>query len=241
MTQGDSGRGFVHSLGLCQQNIYEEDDDETTEHEMSYSVTLQEINKSSSIDSISNLYQQRDNGCSRAPSQDSINLYSVSSQDVGDMMDLDQEALNQYERVMISEDQYVSPAPEPDLTFLRSNSAKLSLPPKRKPLVIHHPKDCPESSAWTEIRQSQISNTDGSRNLADEASRTLASELSKAGTRNMEDMELIIRTRLLSLLSASESRKTSPQDSPCMELGIPEEGLECPYCRKKKKTQCDLT
>ena len=242
MTQGGSGRGFVHSLELCQQSIYEEDDDDTTEHDMPYLVNLQEINKSSSVDSISNAYQQEEDGYSRATSQESINLYSVSSQDVGGMLDLDQEAINHYHTVIISEDQNITPSPERGLAIPNSNSAKLSLPPNKNPLGVHHPKDYPDSSAWIDARESQTSNTDGSRTLsisADEASQAIALELSKIDIRNKEDMELV--TSVLSLLSANKSRKTSPQDSPCRELKDPEKGLECQYCHKKKKTQCDLT
>ena len=239
MTQGGSGRGFLHSLELCQQSIYEEDDDDTTEHEMPYLVNLQEINKSSSVDSISNAYQQEDDGFSRATSQESINLYSVSSQDM-----LDQEAINQYQPVIISEDRHITPSPERGLAIPKSDSTKFSLPPKKNPLGVHHPKDCLNSSAWTDARESQTSNTDGSRTLsisADEASQAIALELSKVDVRNKEDMELVIRTSVLSLLSANRSRKTSPQDSPCRELKDSEKGLECQYCHKTKKTQCDLT
>ena len=76
MTQGDSGRRFVHSLKLCQQSIHEDDD--TTEHVPPYLVNLQEIDKSSSVDSISNPYHL-ESGCSRGTSQESVNLYSASS------------------------------------------------------------------------------------------------------------------------------------------------------------------
>lgn len=244
MTQGGSGRGFVHSLELCQQSIYEEEDDDTTEHEMPYLVNLQEINKSSSVDSISNAYQQEEDGYSRATSQESINLYGLPGQDVVDMLDLDQQAINQYHTVIISEDRHITPPPERGLAIPRSNSANLSLPPKKNPLGVHHPKDYPDSPAWTDAREPQTPNTDGSRTLsisADEASQAIVSELSKVDIRNREDMELVIRTSVLSLLSANKSRKTSPQDSPCRELKDPEKGLECPYCHKTKRTQCDLT
>ena len=244
MTQGGSGRGFVHSLELCQQSIYEEVDDDTTEHEMPYLVNLQEINKSASVDSISNAYQQDEDGYSRATSQESINLYSVSSQGVVDVLDLDQEGTNQYHTVTISEDQHITSSPERSLAIPKSNSANFLLPPKKKPLEVHHAKDYPDSSAWTDARESQTSDTDGSRTLsisADEASQAIALELSKVDIRNKEDMELVIRTSVLSLLSANKSRKTSPQDSPCRELKDLEKGLECQYCHKKKKTQCDLT
>ena len=242
MTQGGSGRGLVHSLELCQQSIYEEENDDTTEHEMPY-VNMQEINKSSSVDSISNPYQQED-GYSRATSQESINLYSVSSQDVGGMLDLNREAIDQYHTVIISEDQHITPSPEQALAMPKPTSANFSLPPKQKPLGVHHPKDYPDSSARTGARESPTPNTDGSRNLsisADEASQAIALELSKVDIRNKEDMELVIKTSVLSLLSANKSRKTSPQDSPCRELKDSEKGFECPYCHKKKKTQCDLT
>ena len=202
-------------------------------------VNLQEIDKSSSVDSISNAYQQECDVFSRATSQESINLCSVSSQDMGDMLEL-----NQYRTVIISEDQHITSSPEPGLAILKSNSAKLSLPPKKNPLGVHHPKDFPDSLAWTDALESQISNTDGSRTLsisADEASQAIALELSKVDIRNKEDMELVIRTSVLSLLSANRSRKTSPQDSPCRELKDSEKGLECQYCHKTKKTQCDLT
>ena len=244
MTQAGSGRGFVHSLELCQQSIYEEEDGDTTEHEMPYVVSLQEINKSSGVDSISNAYQQEEDGYSRATSQESINLCSVSSQDVRDMLDLDQEPIDQHHTVIISEDRHITPSPERDLAIPKPNSAKVSLPPKKKPLVVHHPNQYPDSSAWTDARESQTSSTNGSRTLsisADEASQAIALELSKVDIRNKEDMELVIRTSVLSLLSANKSRKTSPQDSPCRELKDSEKGLECNYCHKKKKTQCDLT
>ena len=241
MTQGDSRRGLGNSLELCQQSIFEDDDD--TQHDVPHLVNLQEIDNSSSADSISNPFQQG-NGCSSASSQDSANPYGASSQDVGNLMDLDHETINQYQRVIISEDQHVPPAPERGLAIPKSNFAKLPLPPKRKQPVVHHPQDCPDSSAWTGARDSQTSNTDGSRTLAisaDEASQAIASDLSKADYRSKEQMELIIRTSFLSLLSVNKSRKSSPQDSPCGELKDSEKGLDCRYCHKKKKTQCDLT
>lgn len=241
MTQGDSGRGFVNSLELCQQSIYE--DDGTTEHDVPYLVTLQEIDKSTSVDSISNPYQ-RENGYSSATSQDSANLYSASSQDVGDLVDLDQESIDQYQRIVIPDDQYVPPAPERCLAVPRSSFAKFSLPSKRKQPVIHHPKDCPDTSAWTDSQRSQTTSGDGSRTLAisaDEASQAIALDLNKAGYRSKEEMELVIKTSFLSLLSANKSRKRSPQDSPCRELKDPKKRLECQYCHKKKKSQCDLT
>ena len=241
MTQGDSRRGFGSSLELCQQNIFEDGDN--TEHDVPHLVTLQEIDKSSSVERISNPYQQ-ENGCSSASSQNSANPYSASSQDVGNLMDLDRETINQYQRVIISEDQHVPPAPERGLTVPESNFAKVSLPPKRKLPVVHHPKDCPDSSAWTGARESHTSNTDGSRTLAisaDEAFQAIASDLIKADYRSKEEMEVIIRTSLLSLLNANKSRKSSPQDTPCRELKDSEKGLDCRYCHKKKKTQCDLT
>ena len=238
MTQGDSRRGLGNSLELCQQSIFEDDDD--TQHDVPHLVNLQEIDNSSSVDSISNPFQQ-ENGCSSASSQDSANPYSASSQDVDNLMDLDHETINQYRRVIISEDQHVPPAPERGLAIPKSNFAKLPLPPKRKQPVVHHPQDCPDSSAWTGARDSQ---TDGSRTLAisaDEASQAIASDLSKVDYRSKEEMKLIIRTSVLSLLSANKSRKSSPQDSPCGELKDSEKGLDCRYCHKKKKTQCDLT
>ena len=161
------------------------------------------------------------------------------------MLDLDQEAINQYPTVIISEDQHITPSPERGLAIPKSNSAQLSLPSKTNPLGIHHPEDHSDSSAWTDARESQTSDTEGSRTLSispDEASQAIALELSKVGhIRNKEDMELVIRTSVLSLLSANKSRKTSPQDSPCRELKDSGKGLECQYCHKKKKTQCDLT
>ena len=241
MTQGGSGRGFVHSLEHYSHSICEEEDDNTTEPCL---VNLHKINKSSSVNSISNTYQQEEDGYSRATSHESINLYNASSQDVGDMLDLDQEPINQYHRVIISEDQPITPSPERVLAIPISNSAKLLLPPKMNPLGIHYPEDHSDSSAWTDARESQTSNTEGSRTSsisADEASQAIALELSKVDIRNKEDMALVIRTSVLSLLSANKSRKTSPQDSPCRELKDSGKGLECQYCHKKKKTQCDLT
>ena len=55
-------------------------------------------------------------------------------------------------------------------------------------------------------------------------------------------MELVIKTSVLTLLSANQSRKRSPLDTPCREgLTGSEKQLECQYCHKKKKSQCDLT
>lgn len=240
MTQGGSRRGLIHSLELCQQSIYE--DDGTTENDMPYLVTLPEIDDSSNVDSISTPYQQG-NAYMSATSQDSANLYSASNQDVGDLMDLDQELIDQYQRVMTADGQYVSLAPERCLATPGSSFAKLSPPSRRKQPVVHNPKDCPDGSAWTDARGLQTTNTDRSRTLAisaDEASQAIASDLSKADPRSKEEMELVIRTSVLSLLSANKSRKRNPQDSPCRELTDPEKQLQCRFCHKKKKTQCDL-
>lgn len=216
---------------------------------MPHLVTLQEIDKSStSVDSVSNPYRQ-ENGCSRATSQDSANLYNnAPCQDVGDLiMDFDPKTSSnqqQYQTIIIPDDQYVPPAPERCLAIPRSHFAKLSLPPTRKQPVNHQPGDCPDGSEWIDAQGSRRTGTVGSRTLvmsADEASQAIASDLSKAGYRSKEEMELVIKTSVLSLLRANKSRKQSPQDSPCRELTNPEKRLECQYCHKSKKTQCDLT
>lgn len=241
MAQGDSRRGFVNSIELCQQSIYEENG--TTEHDIPYLVTLQEIDKSSSVDGISTPYQL-ENGYSSATSHDSANFYSASRQDVGDLMDLDHETINQYQGGVTPDHQYVPPAPERSPAIPRPTFAKLSPPSKRKQPVVHHPKDCPDSSAWADAQGSQMAKTGESRTLAitaDEASQAIASDLTKAGYQSKEEMELVIKTSVLSLLSASKGRKRSPQDSPCREYTGPEKRLECQYCHKTKKSQCDLT
>lgn len=240
MTQGDSRRGFVHSLEFSQQSIYE--DDNATEHGMPCVVALQEIDKSSSVVSVSNPYPL-ENGYSRATSQESANLYSASSQDVGDLMELDHETANQYQMIVIPEDQHDPPALGRNLAN-PTTSAELPVPPKRKSPVIHHPKNCPDSSARTDARDSQTSNTNGSRTLAisaDEASQAIASELSKSRYQNQEEMELVIRASVLSLMSDSRNRKLNPQNPPCTKPKDSENGLKCQYCHKQKKTQCDLT
>lgn len=204
---------------------------------MSYLVTPQEIDKSSSVDSISNPYQP-DNRCSSATSQNSANLYTFSSLDVGDAMDLGQESMSPYERVVIPEDANVPPAPERCPAIPEPSSPKLSLLSQRKQPMIQHPRDSPDRSAWTDAQGLQATNTDASRTLAmsaDEASQAIASDLSKAAYRSQEEMELVIKTSVLSLLSANKSRKRS------LELKDPEKQLGCRYCHKTKKTQCDLT
>ncbi len=231
----------MHSLELCQQSIYE--DDGPQENDMPYLVNLQEIDKSSSVGSTSNPYQQ-ENGYSSATSQGSPNLYSVSSQESGGLMDLDQETTNQYQEVIIPDDQNDPPPPAQCLATATSNSAGFSLLSKRKQPLPLPSKNCPDSPTWTDVQKSQITTTDGSRTLevsADEASQTILSDLSKATYQSKEEMELVVRTSVLSLLSANRSRKTSPQDSPCREIKDSEKRLECRYCHKKKKTQCDLT
>lgn len=244
MTQGNSRRNFVHSLELCPQSIYE--DNGTTEHDMPHLVTLQEIDKSSSVDSISTPYQQ-ENGYSSATSQGSAALYSATPQDVGDLgdlMDLDHESMNQYQGVVIPDDEYVPPAPERSPAIPRPNFAKLPLPSKRKQPVVHHPNDCPDGSARADAQGSQTAKMDGSRALgitADEASQAIASDLARAGYRSKEEMELVIKTSVLTPLSANKSRKRSPPDTPCRELTDSEKQLECQYCHKKKSSQCDLT
>ena len=242
-TQGTSKkRDLVNSLELCQQSIYE-DDGATTEHDMPYLVNLKEIDNSSGVDSVSNPYQ-RDDEYSRSTSQDSANLYNASSQNIPDLMDLDHESMSQYQRVVISDDDQVPPTPERCFSIPNSNLAKLSLPPKGKQPVIRNPNDCSNISAWTDGQTLHTTSADGSRTLAisaDEASQAIASDLNNAHCRSKEEMELVIRTSVLSLLSANKSRKPSPQDSPARELAEKEKRLECKYCHKSKKTQCDLT
>ena len=238
MTQGDSRGRFVHSLELCQQSIFE--DEGTTEHDTPYLVTLQEIDKSSSVDSISNPYRQ-ESGYSSATSQSSANVYNASSQDMGDSLGLDPEAIDSDQRVVVPDDQNVPAAPERCLPILRSNSAKLSRQSTGKQPVILHPKDCPDSSGRTDAQGLQTSNPDELQDLAisaEEASQAIASDLSKAGYPSLEEMRIVIRT---SLLRANKSRKRNPQKSPCRELTNSEKRLECQYCRKTKNTQCDLT
>ena len=239
MTQVDSKRDLVHSVELCQQSIYE--DDGPSEIDMPYLVNLQEIDKSSSVDSISTPYQQ-DNEYSSVTSHDSPNLFSASGQDVGDVMDLDHETISSYQMVVIPDDQLDSPTPERSLAISPPNAAKPSLSSKRKQPLVHHPKDCPDASAWTGDPTLQATINDRSR--ACEASQAIVSDLNKKRLRSkeeLEEMELVIRTSVLSLLSANRSRKTSPQDSPCRESKDPEKQFQCRFCPKQKKTQCDLT
>lgn len=240
MTRGDSGRGFVRSLELRQQSIYE-DDDGTAEHDMPYVVTPQEIDKSSSVDSISNPYQQ-ENQCSSATSEDSANLYTFSSQDVGDPFGLGQEPISHYPMVEIPPDDNVPPAPERCPAMPESDSPQLSPLPTREPPVIQQPQDCPDRSAWTDAQGSQQrSNTGASRTLelltTDEASQAIASDLSKTACRSKKEMELAIKTSVRAFLqdNANKSRKRSPEGKD------PEKQLGCRYCHKTKKTQCDLT
>lgn len=238
MTRGDSGRGFVRSLELCQQSIYE-DEDGTAEHDIPYLVTPQEIDKSSSVDNISNPYQQ-ENQCSSATSEDSATLYTSSSQDIADLMDLGQESISNYEMVVIPDDANVPPAPERCLVMPESDSPKLSPLPTRTQPVIQTLQDCPDRSVWTDAQGSQQrSNTGASRTLemltADEASQVIASDLSKTACRSKKEMELVIKTSFLTFLSANKSRKRSPEPKD------PEKRLGCGYCHKTKKTQCDLT
>lgn len=235
MTRGDSGRGFVRSLELCQQSIYE-DDDGTAEHDMPCLVTPQEIDKSSSVDSISNPYQQ-ESQCLSATSENSANSYTFSNQDVGDLMGVGQEPMSHYEMVVIPEDANVPPAPERCLIMPETDSPQLSPLPARKQPVIQHPQDCPDRSAWTDAQGSQQrSNTGTSRTLgmltADEASQAIASDLSKTAYRSKKEMELVIKTSVLTFLSANQ-RSPEPKN--------PEKQLGCRYCHKTKKTQCDLT
>ena len=237
MTRGNSGRGFVRSLELCQQSIYE--DDGTAENDVLYLVTPQEIDKSSSVDSISIPYQQ-ENQCSSATSEDSANLYTFSSQDVGNLMDLGHEPISQYDMVVIPDDADVPPAPERCPVMPESDSPKLSHLPIREQPIIQQPQDCPDRSAWTDAPGSQQrSSTGASRGLemltTDEASQAIASDLSKTAYRSKKEMELVIKTSVLTFLNANQSRKRSPEPKD------PEKQLGCRYCHKTKKTQCDLT
>ena len=231
----------MNSSELCQPSIFE--DDGTPEHDTPYVVNLQEIDKSSNVDSISNPYQQ-ENGYSRATSQDSAKPYGASGQDVPELMDLDRETMRQYQTVVIADDHRIGSERERSLAMPNPNFAKLPPSPKRKQPLVHHPKDCLDSSAWACPRESHPTNTDGSRTLdisADVAFQAIASDLNKADYRSKEEMELVLKTSVLSLLSANKSRKPSPQDSPCRELADKEKPLECHFCHKSKKTRCDLT
>ena len=235
MAQEDSRRG-CNSLELSQQSIYE--DDVTTEHDLSYLVTRQEIDNSSTVDSVSNPYYQ-ENGYSSATSQESANPYNHPSQGVGEPRDLNQEVIDPNSILYVPDDEYIPEAPEP----CPATPKTPLLQSKRKQPLIHHPDDCPDSSAWTEAQASQT-NPGGSQTWAisaDVASQAIASDLSKAAYRSQQEMELVIKTSVLSLLSANKNQKRSPQDSPCREITHSEKRLECNVCHKKKKTQCDLT
>lgn len=235
MAQEDSRRR-CNSLELFQQSIYE--DDVTTEHDLSHLVTRQEIDNSSTVDSISNPYCQ-ENGYSSATSQESANPYNYPGEGVGEPRDLNQGVIDPYSIVHLSDDEFIPEAPEPYPATPKSPS----LPSKKKQPLIHHPDDCPDSSAWTEA-QVLPKNAGGSQTWAisaDVASQAIASDLSKAGYRSQQEMESVIKDSVLSLLSANKNQKRSPQDSPCREITHPEKRLECNVCHKKKKTQCDLT
>ena len=235
MAQEESGRG-CNSLELFQQSRYE--DDATTEHDLSYLVTRQETDNSSTVDSISNTYYH-ENGYSSATSQESANSYNHASVGVGEPGDLNQKVIDPNSIIYVPDDEYIPGGPEPCPATPKSPL----LPSKKKQQLINHPDDCPESSAWTEA-QVLHTNPGGSQSWAisaDVASQAIASDLSKASYRSQQEMESVIKDSVLSLLSANKNQKRSPQDSPCREITHPEKRLECDVCHKKKKTQCDLT
>ena len=235
MAQEDSGRD-CNSLELFPQSRDEED--VTTEHDLSYWVTRQEIDNSSTVDSISNPYCQ-ENGYSSATSQESANPYNYASEGVGEPRDSKQGAIDPDSVVYVQNDEFIPETPKP----CPATPESPSLPLKKKQPLIHHPDDCPDSSAWTEA-QVLHTNPGGSQTWAisaDVASQAIASDLSKAGYRSQQELESVIKDSVLSLLSANKNQKLSPPDSPCREITHPEKRLECNVCHKKKKTQCDLT
>ena len=235
MAQEDSGRG-CNSLELFQQGRYE--DDVTTEHDLPYLVTGQEFDNSSTVDSISNPYCQ-ENGYSSATSQESAIPYNYASEGVGEPRDSNQGVIDPYSIVHLQDDEFIPEAPK----SCPATPESPSLPSKKKQPLIHHPDDCPDSSAWTEA-QVLHTNPGGSQTWAisaDVASQAIASDLSKAGYRSQQELESVIKDSVLSLLSANKNQKLSPPDSPCREITHPEKRLECNVCHKKKKTQCDLT
>ena len=235
MAQEDSGRG-CNSLELLQQSRYE--DDVTTEHDLSYLVTQQEIDNSSTMDSISNPYCQ-ENGYSSATSQESAHPYNYASEGVGESRDLNQGVIDPYSVVHLQADEFI---PEASMSCPATPESPF-VPSEKKQPLIHHPNDCPDSSAWTEA-QVLHTNPGGSQTWAisaDVASQAIALDLSKASYRSQQEMESVIKDSVLSLLSANKNQKQSPQDSPCREIRHPEKRLECNVCHKKKKTQCDLT
>ena len=235
MTQEDSGRG-CNSLELFQQSRYE--DDVTTEHDLSYLVTRQESDNTSTVDSISNTYCQ-ENGYSSATSQESANPYNYASEGVGEPRDLNQEVIDPHSIVHLQDDEFIPEAPKP----CPATPESPFLPSHKKQPLMHHPNDGTDSPAWTEA-QVLPTNPGGSQTWAisaDVASQAIASDLSKARYRSQQEMESVIKDSVLSLLSANMNQRRSPQDSPCREITHSEKRLECSVCHKKKKTQCDLT
>ena len=232
MAQEDAGRG-CNSLELFQQSRYE--DDVTTEHDLSHLMNRQELDNSSTVDSSSNPYCQ-ENGYSSATSQDSANPCNYASEGVGEPRDLNQGVIA---IVQLQDDEFIPEAPKPCPATPESPSQ----PSKKKQPLIHHPNDCPDSSAWTEAQVLHTS-SGGSQTWAisaDVASQAIALDLSRSRYRSQQEMESVIKDSVLSLLSANKDQKRSPQDSPCREITHPEKRLECNVCHKKKKTQCDLT
>ena len=235
MAQECSRRG-CNSLDLFQQSRYE--DDVTTEHDLSHLVTRQEIDNSSTVDSISNPYYH-ETGYSSATSQESANPYHHASVGVGEPGVLDQEVVDPNSIIHVPDDEYIPEAPEPCPATPKSPL----LPSKKNQPLIHRPDDCPDSSAWTEAQVFQT-NPGGSQTWAisaDVASQAIALDLSKARCQSQEEMEVVIKDSVLGLLNATKNQKPSLQDSPCREFTHPEKRLECNVCHKKKKTQCDLT
>ena len=239
MTLGDSRRGLVHSLELSQPSIYE-DDGPTAEYDVPYLVNPLEIDKSSSVDSISHPYPH-ETVHSRALSQGSSNLYSPSSRDVTDLMELDRDNSIQYQTVVIPDDQLDPPTPERSVAMSKTISEKSLTPSKTKQPLIHPPNKKPESSAPTHRQKSRTTSIGGLQTLgfsADEASQAIASDLfNKSSHQSKEEMELAIKN----ILENVGTKQANRPDSPCGEAKDGEKQLQCQYCHKKKKTQCDLT
>lgn len=250
MNSFDSGRDFAQALELSQQ-ASSCSDHGITEHEMPSYLNLQDIDKSSNGSSFASPYQ-RDNGMSSyssVRSQESACFDGEPGRETEDLMDLDPVI---FEHSHGGTGQRVDSGPRSSaalLTVPASNNAQQTPPTKRKQPVIHYPGDCPHDTPRTD-NQSLRSRTGKNSEpgplaitaeaTAEEVSQAMASDISKLQYHSKAELELVIRTSVLSLLSANKSRKPRPQDLSYRETTDPEKGLKCSHCYKIKKTQCDL-
>jgi len=185
-------------------------------------------------------------------SRDSTYVSVSSGQGMGPSMDLDQTTRNHKQEGQTNREGSAPQAHNGTLAVPKPNCVRAtSLSQKHIP-IIHNTKFSRSGPAKTLLNTKATQESDHSSSkhpaiTAKEKSEILATVASEIATEvecsrghSKQELELVIRTRMLDLFDPNKKGKRSTPASPRRGSPDPENPHKCPRCTKRKRTQCDL-